>query len=117
MIMAEAFPDLAQKLLAINAQMKDLIVPFKRGGYYARAMGRSNSIKAVLPALFPGDADLDYHALEGVHNGTEAIAAFNALSGMEARAAAQARENLLRYCELDTLAMVKIWEKLREKAK
>ena len=25
---------------------------------------------------------------------------------------AKARENLLRYCELDTFAMVKVWEKL-----
>lgn len=28
-----------------------------------------------------------------------------------------AREALLRYCELDTLAMVKVWEKLKEYAK
>lgn len=29
--------------------------------------------------------------------------------------AAAAREALLRYCELDTLAMVKVWEKLKER--
>ena len=28
--------------------------------------------------------------------------------------AAAAREALLRYCELDTLAMVKVWEKLKD---
>jgi len=28
--------------------------------------------------------------------------------------AAAAREAPLRYCELDTLAMVKVWEKLKE---
>lgn len=30
--------------------------------------------------------------------------------------AAASREALLRYCELDTWAMVKVWEKLKEKA-
>ena len=27
-----------------------------------------------------------------------------------------ARQSLLKYCELDTYAMVKVWEKLREAA-
>ena len=27
---------------------------------------------------------------------------------------ARTRQNLLRYCELDTYAMVKVWEKLRQ---
>lgn len=31
--------------------------------------------------------------------------------------AAASREALLRYCELDTWAMVKVWEKLKEMAK
>ena len=114
--MADAFPDLAGHLLAINEGMRDLIVPFRDGSYYVRAMGGSNSIKAVLPALFPDDPELDYHALEGVHNGSEAMNAFARLTEMPAAEAAATREQLLRYCELDTLAMVKIWEKLVEAA-
>ena len=31
--------------------------------------------------------------------------------------AAAARKSLLEYCKLDTLAMVKVWEKLREMSK
>lgn len=114
--LAEVFPDLAAHLLAINGNMRDLITPFRRGDYYARAMGGSNSIKAVLPALFPNDPELDYASLEGVHNGSEAMAAFSDLAGMGPERVAVVREQLLRYCELDTLAMVRIWEKLREKA-
>ena len=112
--LATAFPDLSEHLLSINKGMRDLIVPFREGSYYARAMGGSNSIKAVLPALFPDDPELDYHALEGVHNGSEAMNAFEAMAGMSAEEAAVTREQLLRYCELDTLAMVKIWQKLVE---
>jgi len=110
--LADTFSDLADRLLPINESMRDLIVPFKGGAYYARAMGGSNSIKAVLPALFPDDPELDYHALDGVHNGIEAMAAFADLANMDPQEAARTRESLLRYCELDTLAMVKIWQKL-----
>ena len=33
---------------------------------------------------------------------------------MEPQKAAEARETLLAYCHLDTLAMVRVWEKLEE---
>ena len=112
--LAEAFPDLAPHLLDIAEHMRDLEVPFAKGWYYARAMGGSSSIKVVLPALFPDDPELDYHALEGVHNGSEAMNAFEAMASMSPEEEAVTREQLLRYCELDTLAMVKIWQKLCE---
>ena len=66
----------------------------------------------MLPALFPNDPKLDYHSLEGVHNGSEAMNAFEAMVNMDADQIAITREQLLRYCELDTFAMVRIWEKL-----
>lgn len=112
--MASDFPDLAPHLLNIANNMRDLLVPFSKGWYYARAMGGSSSIKAVLPALFPNDPELDYHALEGVHNGSEAMHAFEAMASMDPGEVAVVREQLLRYCELDTLAMVKIWQRLRD---
>ena len=60
--------------------------------------------------------ELDYHALDGVHNGAEAASAFQHLAQLQPDEQAAVREQLLRYCELDTLAMVKIWQKLREVA-
>jgi hypothetical protein len=47
---AECFPDLAEHLLNIADNIKDLIVPFRAGHYYNRAMGGSFSIKGVLPS-------------------------------------------------------------------
>ena len=38
---------------------------------------------------------------------------FPSIAKMAPADAAAAREALLRYCELDTLAMVKVWEKLK----
>lgn len=112
--LATAFPDLSEHLLNIESNINDLLTPFQSGWYYTREMGGSFSIKSVLPALFPDDPALDYHALEGVHNGGEAMEIFPRIEFMEPEEKETARRNLLKYCELDTLAMVKVWEKLEK---
>ena len=110
--LAAAFPDLSVHLLNIRDNIVDLLTPFQSGYYYNRAMGGSFSIKSVLPALFPDDPELDYHNLDGVHNGSEAMNIFPQIQFMPPEEQAKARHNLLKYCELDTYAMVKVWEKL-----
>ena len=112
--LAGYFSDLAEHLLNIESNMKDLLVPFQSGYYYNKAMGGSFSIKSVLPALFPNDPALDYHNLDQIHNGGEAMTIFPQIQYMNEEDKATARHNLLKYCELDTFAMVKLWEKLRE---
>ena len=112
--LADCFPDLAEHLMGIHDGIVDLMVPFRAGWVYLKAMKGSYSIKKVLPALCPNDPELDYAALEGVHSGTEAMTAFEQLAGMEPEKRREVREQLLRYCELDTLAMVKVHERLIE---
>ena len=111
--LAETFPDLAKHLMNIRDNIVDLLVPFRSGWYYNRAMGGSFSIKSVLPALFPDDPSLNYHNLDGIHNGGEAMNAFPAMEKMSAEEREITRRNLLKYCELDTFAMVKLWEELK----
>ena len=115
--LAESFPDLAEHLLNIESNIKDLLVPFQSEYYYNRAMGGSFSIKSVLPAIFPNDPTLDYHNLEDVHNGSEAMSIFPKIKDMQPEEQERARRNLLKYCELDTYAMVKVWEELVRVAK
>ena len=115
--LACAFPDLAEHLLNIRSNIRDLLTPFQSGYYYNRDMGGSFSIKSVLPALYPNDPELDYHNLEGVHNGSEAMTIFPMIKDMPPEEQAAARKNLLAYCKLDTLAMVKVWQKLVEAGK
>ena len=110
--LAAVFQDLSEHLLNIRDNIVDLLVPFQSGYYYNRAMGGSFSIKSVLPAIFPNDPSLDYHNLEGVHNGGEAMSIFPRIASMPPEEQATARRNLLKYCELDTYAMVKVWEEL-----
>ena len=110
--LAETYPDLAEHLTNIRNNIVDLLVPFQSGWYYNRAMGGSFSIKSVLPAIFPDDPSLNYHNLEGVHNGGEAMTIFPKIQYMSPEDQKTARHNLLKYCELDTYAMVKVWEEL-----
>ncbi len=110
--LAECYQDLADHLLSIEANIVDLVVPFRAGYCYNRAMGGSFSIKSILPALYPNDPALDYHNLEGVHNGTEAKDIFPKIKAMSPQEQEKTRYNLLKYCELDTLALVKLWQEL-----
>ena len=110
--LALLFPDLAPHLLDIRDHMVDLLIPFKSGAYYRKAMGGSNSIKAVLPACCPNDPELDYHALPVVHNGSEAMEIYPRLVQAPKEEQDRIYEGLWAYCRLDTLAMVKVLDKL-----
>ena len=112
--LAENFPDLAEKLLNIRDNIIDLMIPFSKRMYYAKQMEGSYSIKAVLPTLYPDVPEYDYHNLELVHNGGEASEIFASLGERPKEEQEKIRKALLEYCKLDTLAMVKVWEKLKE---
>ena len=112
--LAEQFPDLEEHLLNIRDNIKDLMIPFYNRNYYTKEMFGSYSIKYVLPALFPEDPSLNYHNLEDVHNGSEAMNAYASLESLSKEEQTKLRHNLLKYCELDTFAMVKIYNKLTE---
>lgn len=105
--LAERFPDLSIRLLAISKHMVDLLdIATER--YYHPSQQGSWSIKKALPAIAP---NLDYGQLEGVQNGEMAMTAFkeaiNSACLPERKAEIEAQ--LRRYCGLDTLAMVRIW--------
>jgi hypothetical protein len=108
------FPDLKDHLMNIYNNIKDLMIPFKEHYYYTKEMEGSYSIKYVLPALFKEDSSLNYHNLENIHNGSEAMNAFVNLEKLPKEEQNIIRNSLLKYCELDTYAMVCIWEKLQD---
>ncbi|MBW6481669.1 MAG: DUF2779 domain-containing protein [Vicingaceae bacterium] len=98
-------------ILKIINRLKDLMIPFRERWYYTPKMQGSYSIKKVLPALFP---ELTYQNLTIQDGGTASNTFANMLQGNFKGDIEQTKKDLLAYCALDTLAMVKILEKLKE---
>jgi len=111
-------PKISSHLMSIHDNIIDLMLPFQSFAYYSNELGGSYSIKKVLPALCPNDSELDYKALNLVQNGGDAQAVYAQLCNnhneLSANEKVQIKTALLAYCRLDTLAMVKILEKLQQ---
>jgi len=110
--LAEFNPKNKKELLALNPRFLDLIVPFRQLGYYHKDFHGSFSIKSVLPAMFPNDDELDYKKLD-IQDGSMAMDTFANLYLVKDKSERLTiKKNLLAYCRLDTLAMVRIYQKL-----
>jgi predicted RecB family nuclease len=107
------FPDLSAPLQAILDRLVDLH-PIIADHVYHPDFHGSFSIKKVLPALVP---DLSYDDLE-IRNGDAAITRFARMARGEivGPEVETTWRQLLRYCERDTLAMVRLHERLIELA-
>lgn len=115
--LAEQFSEFSEHLLSIHDNIQDLMTVFASKDYYTPAMKGSYSIKKVFPALVPEMAQA-YKELDGIQNGGDAMQTFAILDTIEDKnEVKRLREALLAYCHLDTLAMVKILEKLKESVK
>ncbi|RJX17074.1 MAG: DUF2779 domain-containing protein [Desulforudis sp.] len=107
----QSHPEYEQEINLIIGKLVDLLVVFKRGYYYSRKMNGSFSIKKVLPALVHGFA---YDDLE-ISDGGMAMNAYKGLENISNISdIVKVGNNLLEYCKLDTLAMVKIHETLKQ---
>ncbi len=92
------------------------MIPFEKKWVYKNEMKGSSSIKYVLPAMIPGHEELNYQNLS-IQNGTMAMNIYENLHLRPASEIEKIRRDLLAYCKLDTLAMVRLWEKLVEISK
>jgi hypothetical protein len=105
-----AFPNYAKETEERIERIVDLMIPFQKKYYYTPEMLGSYSIKSVLPALVPR---LSYEGMDIADGGT-ASAAFESLYYEEdIFRINEIRENLLKYCGMDTLAMVEILKVLQ----
>jgi hypothetical protein len=112
----DALPHLAAELTALSGLIEDLLAVVRNHVYHPDFQG-SFSIKNVLPALVPG---LGYDDLEIQDGGTASAKLEVLLLGGDAFTPEERlnlREQLLRYCEFDTMAMVRLYERLYELAR
>lgn len=109
--LAQLHPEFEDFLNDVNSRVFDLMKIFKTD-YLLPEFKGSASIKNVLPVMVP---ELSYNELN-VQNGTMAIEAWGKtiFEDVSEKEKEGIRKNLLKYCELDTLAMVKIFNKLNE---
>lgn len=105
--LANRFKRLKKPLLAINERLVDLL-RVAEARYYHPSQQGSWSFKKVLPAIAP---DLRYDALIGIQDGGMAMEAYKEAICPKTSVDPKAKieKQLLEYCGLDTLAMVKIW--------
>lgn len=113
--LAELFADLRDDLLTLNERFVDIAHPFQYKYYYHLKFNGRYSIKIVLPTLFLNDDELDYKKLGSIQNGGDAMDTFANLYLLKDKSKVdEIKKDLLSYCRLDTLAMVRILEKLHE---
>lgn len=104
-------PEFADALQAVNDRVIDLMIPFKpsNGWYSDPRFEGSASIKKVLPVVVPS---LSYKDL-GIQNGGNAQALWmQAVLDEDRDDKEDILDDLLKYCRLDTLAMVEIYNVL-----
>ncbi len=101
-------PEYDQFYMDLNERIVDLGLPFAKGWYTDKDFRTKWSIKDVLPVLIP---KLSYKEI-GIQDGMAAQRTWMAtvLDGDNEGAREQILKDLIEYCKLDTLAMVKIWE-------
>jgi hypothetical protein len=106
--LSEKFSDLAKTLNEINSRIVDLL-PIAKSYFYDPSQEGSWSIKKILRAI---DPEINYDTLEGVKDGSMAIAAYQEAFKDETSMQRQVeiKQELLKYCKLDTFALVKLWE-------
>jgi hypothetical protein len=106
---ARDFPKFTDQINSLIPRVKDLMYPFQKRLYYSPKMKGSHSIKNVLPALVPS---LSYDELNIAEGSMASIAFEQLIREDDFIRIGEIRKDLLEYCKLDTLAMVKILEVL-----
>jgi len=109
--LGRVYTDFSRELDSLIGRMIDLLAIIRKNYYHPDFHG-STSIKNTLPVLVP---DMSYDKLE-IADGDSAMAAFAylALGKYEDRELETVKRNLLEYCKQDTLAMIKLHERLIE---
>lgn len=104
------YPEYVSAVQRIVGAIIDLMEPFKNRCVYSWQMNGSYSLKSVLPALLP---EMSYENL-AIRDGGMAMNAYQAMNrSADPAEIRRIRRALLEYCCLDTLAMVRILERLR----
>jgi hypothetical protein len=109
------YPEYAEFMDAVNGRVYDLMVIFKKKLYVDAGFHGSASIKAVLPVMVP---ELSYKELAIQEGGTASVTWPRLIDSKTPLAEREKiKSDMLTYCGLDTMAMVRILENLEKEIK
>lgn len=114
--LAQLQPEFKDRLLSLNERTFDLMEIFSKLTYVDYKFRGSSSIKNVLPVLVP---ELNYENLN-INKGDVAMLMWaEMVYGRKGHPSLQLdkeqiKKDLLEYCQMDTWAMVEIWQKLKK---
>lgn len=107
--LSERFPSSKKWADSVLGRVVDLLIPFRNFDYYDTKQCGSASIKNVLPAL----TGKDYSSLD-INSGGDASAEFFRVNYTnDNKDRDKVLKNLVKYCSLDTEAMVMIVDRLK----
>jgi predicted RecB family nuclease len=106
-------PEFSDRIERIQARLSDLL-PVVRNHVYHPAFAGSYSLKSVLPALVP---EMTYEGME-VADGVDAGLAWELLvrGGLDQAESQHIRKALLAYCGQDTMALVRLLDRLSSRS-
>ena len=102
-------PQYSNQIDNMISRIIDLMSPFRSRHYYTPDMKGSYSIKKVLPALVP---ELSYKGMDIADGGAASTSFMRLYDETDPAIINKTRKGLLKYCELDTFAMVEILKKI-----
>lgn len=107
----EMYPEHKVFMDSVNSRVFDLMEIFSKQYYVHPDFYGSHSIKNVLPVLVP---DLSYKSL-GIQEGSTASLSWYQMNfdSLDESQCKKIYSDLLAYCELDSLAMVRIYQELQ----
>ncbi len=111
-LLGELLPEFSSFFDQVNKRIVDLMLPFSSGWFVDKDFYGSASLKNVLPALI---SELSYKDLNIQGGETAQRLWMDAVLGGNKKIDKESLfKDLLQYCGLDTLAMVKIYEVLQK---
>jgi hypothetical protein len=111
-LLGTLLPEHAEFYEKLNDRIVDLMVPFSQNWYVDSDFYGSASIKKVLPVLVPSLSHKDLDISDG--SSAQRLWMEAILDGKRPDEKDKILDDLIKYCKLDTLAMVEIFRKLRD---
>lgn len=107
--LAMLYPEFREQFLSLQSRIVDLAIPFNKMHYYSNQMGGKRSIKSLFHAKVGTGPYNNLHVMNG-ETASKVYSRLHTITDPRQQTAILA--DLMRYCHMDTLAMVRLWQEI-----